>query len=199
MQIPSDPLLSAYRKKKTEAIKPEIARRCALCAELLLNEAVRREAGSVLLPLEIKAESCGKPYFAGRPYEFNLSHSAHYAACALADYPVGLDLQILTKCDERLISRFFTKREQDFIFSSNNRDAAFTRLWCRKESYLKAIGVGLRLPLDSFEVSDAQAVLIHQEIAYGFRECQAGDLFFCLCAPLLKLPDQLSPECYELP
>ncbi len=34
----------------------------------------------------------------------------------------------------------------------DERTAAFYRCWVRKEAYAKAIGLGLRLPFDGFEV-----------------------------------------------
>ena len=199
MALPSGAPLSAYRENKLASIKHKQTRRCSLCAELLLIEAVRREAPDFPLPLVIEADSYGKPRFADREFEFSLSHSTHFAACALSDSPIGLDIQSLAKCDERLVRRFFTQREQDVILSSKNRDAAFTRLWCRKESFLKAIGLGLRLPLDSFDLSDEDPTVSFREKAYGFREYRAEDLFFCICMPFDALPENMDPQKVELP
>ena len=198
-RFPSDLPLSDYRKKKLALLKPPLARRCSLCAEFLLNEAIRRELDSFKLPANIETDAYGKPYLVGREYEFSLSHSGRFAACALSDAVIGLDIQILSKCDERLVRRFFSAGEQEFIFSAKDRDAAFTRLWCRKESFLKAIGTGLRLPLDSFEVSAEQRQLSFGDTVYGFREFRTDDLFFCVCMPADRLPPEIEPEYYELP
>ena len=199
LQPTADMTISSYRKKKLALIKHERAMRCSLCVELLLNEAVRREDVHYPLPLKIETDTNGKPFLADHEYEFSLSHSAHFAACALSDAPVGLDIQTLCKCDEHLVRRFFTKGEQESALTSNDPDGAFTRLWCRKESYLKAIGTGLRLPLDSFDVSDRQATLFYQGLAYGFREYETDDLFFCVCMQLDKLPEGIAPQRLELP
>ncbi len=197
--LPTDPPISEYRKKKLALIKPEQARRCSLCAELLLNKAVRIDNEVFPLPLEIGTKSNGKPFLIGHEYEFSISHSAHYAACALSDLPVGLDIQNLSKCDERLVKRCFTEIEQNYILSSKDRDAAFTRLWCRKESFLKAIGTGLRLPLVSFDVSEIRTGLDHQGVAYGFRECCVDELFFCICMPIDGLLPEIKPQYCKLP
>ena len=197
--LPSSAPISAYRKQKISAIKHDRTRRCSLCAELLLIKAVRAAAPDFPLPLDLDVDEFGKPRLVGGEYEFSLSHSSHFAACALSDAAVGLDIQILTKCDERLVRRFLTKGEQDHVLASKDRDAAFTRLWCRKESFLKAIGIGLRLPLDSFEASDANAALIYDGTAFSFKEYRSDDLFFCVCAPSHRLPDQLCPQQIELP
>ncbi len=92
LPIPADLRISEYRKEKLARLKPEAARRCSLCAELLLIEAVRRADGAFPLPLQIQSDPFGKPYLDGREYEFSLSHSRRYAACALADFPLGLDI-----------------------------------------------------------------------------------------------------------
>ena len=174
--FPSDPPISDYRRNKLASIKPDMPRRCSLAVELLLNEAVRRENENFPLPLNIRT----------------------VAACALADDTVGLDIQILTKCDERLVRRFFAEGEQESIFSAKDPDAAFTRLWCRKESFLKAIGTGLRLPLDRFDFSDEQAAPVYRGTVYGFREYRADDLFFCICTACDGLPAEIKPHYYEL-
>lgn len=194
----SDELISDYRREKLETIKPDQARRRSLCAELLLNEAVRRVAPDCPIPLDIMTDANGKPHLTALEYEFSLSHTAHFAACALSDAPIGLDIQILTKHGEQLVRRFFTQEEQELIFSSKDRDAAFTRLWCRKESFLKAIGLGLRLPLDSFDVSDDHSAPVYHDITYGFREYRSGDLFFCVCEPVGLLPEEIKPELIKL-
>lgn len=196
--FPQNPFISAYRREKLKKLKPEGARRTSLCAELLLIEALRQNHVQLPLPLEIACTAYGKPYFPNSGLSFSLSHSSHYAACALSDVPIGLDIQILTGCEERLVRRFFTACEQEHVFSAKDRDAAFTALWCRKESYLKAIGQGLRVPLDSFDVSDANTVLVENAASYAFREYRVGDLFFCLCAPEEKVRSSDQPVLEEM-
>lgn len=199
IQFPSDAPISAYRREKLAAIKLDQARRVSLCVELLLNESIRRVKVDFPLPLEIETDDNGKPFLPGHEFEFSLSHSGHFAACALSNVPIGLDIQILEKYNERLVSRFFTKGEQEYVRNANDRDTAFTRLWCRKESFLKAIGMGLRLPLDSFDVSNDLPAAVFLDTVYGFREFRAEDLFFCLCMPRDKLPAEITPLRLELP
>ena len=75
---------------------------------------------------------------------FSLSHSGAYAACALSDRPVGLDLERETAPRPPLLRRCFSAAEQEYIRSSSNPSAAFTQLWTGKESLGKATGAGLR-------------------------------------------------------
>ena len=191
--------LSDYRKERLAKLKPEQARKSSLCAELLLIEAVKREEPAHRLPLEIVADENGKPGFSqGKPF-FSLSHSGVYAACALASFPVGLDIQTLSNCHEALIRRFFTAGEQAEILSAEDRDAAFTRLWCRKESFLKAIGLGLRLDLRSFDVSGADPRPSYEGCAYAFWDHREGELFFSVCVPQDRAGEAFPPPITRLP
>lgn len=198
IRLPTNEQISERRRKQVASVRNEAARRAALCAEWLLHEAVKRENADLPLPLGILTEEQGKPYLSGREYEFNLSHSGRYAACAIADYPVGLDMQILCSCSEKLVRRFFAKREQDIILSANDRDAAFTRLWCRKESYLKTLGCGIRTELSSLDFSGDDPILPDGDQSYSFFEFRDGPLFFCLCAERARLLPDLPPQVERL-
>ena len=193
IQLPTTEQISERRRRKLASTGNKTARCAALCAEWLLHEAVRREDAMIPLPLSVQTEEQGKPFLAGHEYEFNLSHSEHYAACAIADYPIGLDIQILSPCSEKLVRRFFAEREQQAILSGNDQDEAFTRLWCRKESYLKALGCGIRTELSSLDVSGTDPILFNGDKPYSFFEFREGPLFFCLCAERDRLLSDVPP------
>ena len=92
----------------------------------------------------------GKPYLKHGPC-FNLSHSGHFAALAISDQPVGLDLQDMThQPSPRLADRWFTPEEAAWIHGNPDR---FFHVWTRKESVVKALGLGLAaLPMHTFSV-----------------------------------------------
>lgn len=145
-------VLSSYRREKLLRQRSELIRRQGIGAELLLQRAVRALVPEIPLPPEIETGEYGKPCWPCSGLCFNLSHSGGYAACAVADYPVGLDIQVECVGQERLAKRFFSEDEYAAILTAEDRDAAFTRLWALKESYLKAVGCGLQTPLSSFSV-----------------------------------------------
>jgi 4'-phosphopantetheinyl transferase len=104
----------------------------------------------------------GKPYLANELAEgalrFNLSHSHGLALYAVArGSEVGVDLERirLELPDEELAERFFAPQERAALrtLAQDLRPRAFFELWTRKEAYLKGIGKGHSLPLDSFTVS----------------------------------------------
>lgn len=96
----------------------------------------------------------GKPVVRGHPdgIEFSLSRSRDWCVVAVAHATaVGVDIEYVRTLDDALqIARSrFTPSESAAIDSSES----FFGLWTRKEAVAKALGWGLTLPFDVFEVN----------------------------------------------
>ena len=150
--------LSAYRVEKLQRLRPESARRQSLGAELLLRAALHDCAPGFPWPPRITAGKYGKPEWDVEGLFFNLSHSGSIAACAIADRPLGLDVQTAGECRPALVERFFAPDERAFLASSPDPDADFGRMWSLKESWIKALGTGLMTPLASFSVLEGSPI-----------------------------------------
>ena len=167
--------LSPYRREKLIRQKNVLARKQGLGAELLLIKALESAAPGILPPLDISCGIDGKPELLGSGLSFNLSHSGSFAACAVSDSPIGLDIQTERDCDRRLSEKYFTAPERRFIEESDNKAYAYTKLWCMKESAVKYIGTGLKTPLASFSVDpekgetllDGQRLYFHHSLICG--------------------------------
>lgn len=167
--------LSPYRREKLMRQKNVLARKQGLGAELLLIKALESAAPGILPPLDISCGKDGKPELLGSGITFNLSHSGSFAACAVSDSPIGLDIQTERDCDRRLAEKYFTAPERRFIEESENKAYAFTKLWCMKESAVKHIGTGLKTPLSSFTVElerntaclDGRMLYFHHSLICG--------------------------------
>lgn len=99
----------------------------------------------------------GKPYFLNAPeIRFNISHSGSMVAVAFSGREVGCDIEDVVDADIALAGRFFSRDEYEELLAekdSDRRNRAFFRLWTMKESYMKAKGMGLSLPPESFSVN----------------------------------------------
>jgi len=98
----------------------------------------------------------GKP--AVRGLQFNLSHSADLALVAVTPQrELGVDVEQVDprRADTSIAKRFFSPYEIGVLESvpKEQQTEAFLNCWTRKEAYLKAMGLGLSVPLDSFDVS----------------------------------------------
>ena len=91
----------------------------------------------------LKLGQDGKPYLEEGPC-FNLSHSRGYAAVAVSDKPVGVDLEVVRNYMERLPTRIFSPKELKWFERRGETKKDFFTLWTLKESYYKYLGTGLR-------------------------------------------------------
>ena len=102
----------------------------------------------------LTCESSGKPFFEDYPnFHFNISHSENLIAVAVADSPVGVDIEKKRDANLKIAQRFFTEEEKNFVKDSDS----FFYVWTRKEALLKKMGEGLK------DISKAQ-VLENSEI-----------------------------------
>ena len=124
------------------------------CLRDVLSRYLRCEPGQ----LNFSINDYGKPALRDHKLEFNLSHSGGIALVAVArDRKVGVDVERMRQgiSMQAIARQYFSKAEaaELQILPLEQREAAFFDCWTRKEAYIKAHGMGLSLPLDSFDVS----------------------------------------------
>jgi 4'-phosphopantetheinyl transferase len=139
-----------------------------LLSQLLIRYSIEILTNRDWADICIDRTSNGKPFYANKEnkIDFNISHSSDYVAiCAIksvdANYQIGLDLMKIDDDDpkqyeqsKRIMRKVFTQKEREFVeskLSIKEKVEAFYRLWTLKESYLKAIGTGIRVELSSVE------------------------------------------------
>jgi 4'-phosphopantetheinyl transferase len=101
----------------------------------------------------------GKPSLEATPsLHFNLSHSKGLALLGVSsDRELGIDLEYV-RTDfpfEQVAKSVFSVPEQAILRSLPEaaKPEAFFNAWTRKEAYIKALGQGLSIPLDQFDVA----------------------------------------------
>lgn len=106
---------------------------------------------------------CGKPSLDGgseraRRIRFNTSNSGRLAVFAVAmEREVGIDVEADRAIPDALsiARRFFSAAELDALRATpaESRHRAFLTCWTRKEAFIKAVGPGVSMPLDGFDVT----------------------------------------------
>lgn len=133
-----------------------------------LRNLLEAETGYPGLSWKIDVDAQGKPQVAhpalsDAPH-INLSHTHGALLCGLGyQGPLGVDIEDCERAVdfEKLEQRCFTKHEREWLASAESRHDGFFRAWTLKEAYLKAIGTGIRTPLQSIEiVPDAQGCIL---------------------------------------
>ena len=126
----------------------------------------RKEKADALRSQEMKAQSVGvwslwqqirAEYGLTDDISYNLSHSGTFVMCAAEldgrREQVGCDLEKIGQLKENIAGRFFCREEYEAILeeeSEDTRTELFYRYWVLKESFMKATGKGMALPVDAF-------------------------------------------------
>ncbi len=104
---------------------------------------------------DVKVDKFGKPYFEKSNINFNISHSGSYVVAAVSKQDIGIDIQKIKSDKHRIAEKNFLPSECEYINEVEDENIIqqrFCEIWTIKEAYLKNIGIGLRKPLNSFEV-----------------------------------------------
>ena len=142
--------------------------------DALITRALVRTVLSKYAPIEpqdwrfIKGDK-GKPEVTNCsiPLRFNVSHTKGLIVCAVAlEVDLGVDVEYIKRKTSILkVANFkFSKQENTELISQlpENRSRRFFDYWTLKESYIKAVGGGLSIPLDkfSFDIKDDDNISI---------------------------------------
>ena len=178
--------LSAKRRQKIDGYRMQKDKMLSLGAGILIDKGLEtfglREAN-----VRIAEGKYGKPYFPDYPdIHFNVSHSKKMVIAVFADVEVGCDIEYVDSVDLKLAKRFFCKPEYEFIMGheEQERKEAFYRIWTIKESFMKAVGSGMTLPMDKFYVKigrDIQVEQCYNKEEYGIEDWKEGEYHAALC------------------
>ncbi len=150
----------------------------SMSAELLCRELLTElDPEGAFAPAE---DELGKPYLPGSRFHISLSHSGDHVAAAVADAPIGIDLQELRTISDRALLRWFSPSERNWIGSKNGSSRAI-RLWTMKEAYGKLFGTGV-FRGDRFQAdfSDDRLICEYGGVSFLFPEAPEG-LVFTIC------------------
>jgi 4'-phosphopantetheinyl transferase len=125
---------------------------------MILARYLRAEPENIELEYNLRGKPLLAGRFAGSGLHFNLAHCENLALLAIAPgRVVGVDLERIRAVDgaDNTAACFCAPREMAEFQSlpAGERDAAFFRIWTRKEAWLKAVGDGIGESLDKVEVS----------------------------------------------
>jgi 4'-phosphopantetheinyl transferase len=174
----ADQVLSPEERRQRDRFRFPEDRRDYAAAHSLLRRSLSRHAASrhpaSRHPSDwhFEKNAFGKPYLSGGTdeeiaLEFSLSHTRGFVACAIAPARVGIDVERARQnVDyEEIAQSNFSRREIEALeqLPGEARSVRVLELWTLKEAFLKAIGRGLSVELDSvvFELSPSGAIRLH--------------------------------------
>ena len=169
------PYIGAQRRQDAERIRSESGKLASYGAGILLSLALSdyrlknegkgyrtvsfvsltREDMSEDELLQVQKRDGGKPYLSAFPdFHYNISHSANRVMLTVGDSETGCDVQQIGKHGRKLAERCFSPVELAYYEAGAEGERAerFARIWAAKESFLKAIGVGIATDMRAFSV-----------------------------------------------
>jgi 4'-phosphopantetheinyl transferase len=155
-------LLSPIERKRSMGFRRRDDRTRFVLATALLRLAAgaRRRRSPQRIIVDRICDRCfephGLPRLPGSGLHASISHADEYVAVALSDVaPVGVDIERVGRIVYTpLLDTVCTARERRHV----TREADFYAYWTRKESVLKATGVGLSLPMTDVVVTPPREV-----------------------------------------
>ena len=152
------PLVSEQRRQQALRYQHTFGQFCCLKSYLMLLELL-----AAVYPELDKAKpefgytEKGKPFLLDRPnIHFSISHTKNAILVAIADAPIGVDIEAFRSPSAALIARTMNPTEQAAIAASaaslepsgtaygpGTPEALFSAIWTRKEAVLKLRGTGI--------------------------------------------------------
>jgi len=153
-------LMTGEEHDRYRRLRFEPDRRLFLATRVLVREVLSRYAAVDPADWRFVADPAGKPRVAhpvvSPMLHFNLANTSGLVVCGVsaAHEAIGVDAERSDRPVDytALAARFFAPVEADDLrtLPLERRPRRFFEYWTLKESYIKARGLGLRLPLDQF-------------------------------------------------
>jgi 4'-phosphopantetheinyl transferase len=147
--------LTGEESSRAERYRVDAARRQFIVARATLRRILGARLGVAPVDVPISHTGTGKPAVPGADFHFNVTHTEGLGLIALAQRPVGIDVELLRTLanSEGLVRRFFSQREcEDYLaLPTELRTTGFFRGWTCKEALIKASGLSIAY-LDGFDV-----------------------------------------------
>jgi 4'-phosphopantetheinyl transferase len=153
---------AAERARAVRFATPQLQRRF-IAAHSGLRQVLAQASGRRASELVIAQDALGKPFLpADSQLHFSLSHCGGQALVALADAPLGVDIEALIQRDTGVLAfQILTPGELSRwqCLPQNEQIESLTEAWTRKEAVLKACGLGLRMDPSTLDGSPGEVAV----------------------------------------
>lgn len=149
--LPPDSILKAEKYHFTEDKKRSVA------GEFLKRVLLANVLGTRASLLEFKTNPFNKPLLSSHEgVHFNLTHSGDWVLIATDENPLGIDIEKIEPEIPNVEEIVFTSEEIRQIYQYGSKESVhrFYNHWTRKESYIKALGVGFSASLEKITIRE---------------------------------------------
>lgn len=170
-----------------------------ILSKYLLYKIISYELEIDICKVNIEYGNKGKPFLKNGKRCFSISYSKEIIVIATDIDDIGVDIEYIKPISEyRDMLDFFMDSEKSLLLKSKGKDRLekFYELWTLKESYLKALGLGLEYPLNKFgfDIAEERAFLsqaIDNESKWNFMRYSFYQKYKCaICSKQKKFPKE---------
>lgn len=137
------------RERAARFRRSDDRKRCIL-ADALVRRVAAEKTGARPDSIRYAYNAHGKPYIDNAPWlRFNVSHSGRWVLAGFSEREIGVDVERIGDVAAPL-ARYALHPEEQRAYAASGDAGLFFRFWTLKESYIKYLGLGLSVPLDSF-------------------------------------------------
>lgn len=189
-------LVSDERRQQAARYVHQADAHRSVMGEVLARVTLGKLTGAIPGDLSFIRNTYGKPSLISHPnLPFNVSHSGDWVAVISGGQdPLGVDVEQISPIDMTIAERFFSPVESRNLAAApaEQQLETFYQLWTLKESYIKAIGMGLSMPLDSFSMLRGMDGFWHCPEAPTYRflsqRLDDGHMLAAACSVEMELP-----------
>jgi 4'-phosphopantetheinyl transferase len=187
-------LLDASERRRAHNMRSAAARTRFVRARVALRRLVADVTRVDISTVQIETTPLGCPWLPRQPdIHVSVSHTTDLAVVAVANSPVGIDVERLDR--ERLPppQAWMTASEQQTIdaLDATERPRALIRLWTTKEAAAKALGLGLLAPLKAVRVNGDRATYVgadEERVAISLCDLDVDDFHVVSAAMISVAP-----------
>lgn len=152
-------MMDETRRRRVADIAGDDDRKRTVAGELLARRMLAQHLGCGENGVPLRWDELGKPTVEHPGVYVSVSHSGPWAVCAVADTPVGVDVEVIRSAQEKFMRRVCDEQEMACIRPGDDGDCRrFWEIWTAKEALFKLTGKGPLLALSRFRLPEGIAL-----------------------------------------
>ncbi|WP_425424803.1 4'-phosphopantetheinyl transferase family protein [Staphylococcus schleiferi] len=193
--------ISDSKRKTIERYIYKNNRLRSLLSDLLIRYIVMNKFNLKNDDLVFCSNKYGKPFLKNSSdFHYNIFHSGKWIICTIHSQKIGVDIEKVRYLDFNILIQSFSKYEKSYFTNAGEDDISktFFYIWTLKESYVKALGKGLYIPLNSFTIknrfleNDISVYTNYYDNNFYFKKYHYDNYIFSVCSKVNEFPTSIN-------
>ncbi len=159
-------MMNISKQERVDRFRFDEDKKRTVAGEMLARKMIAEQCNVLPETISFGVSQSGKPYAEGINIHFNISHSGDLVVCAIADSPVGIDIEKIRQIDYSILKQVCSNEELNRLASCGERSPEGTKVlrkffekWTEREA--------------SYKVGTKKYSISHPETDKGYILCIA--------------------------